>query len=85
MCTNPTSRILKSQGSRGQMLKGSGWEPCSGTPGGEGRLDKNSLGLLGQGWLSSKQVRTLAVNYGEKWEMEDSRGETEGGKSGLES
>lgn len=62
-----------------------GGNPVLARQGGGGRLDKNSLGLLGQGWLSSKQVRTLAVNYGEKWEMEDSRGETEGGKSGRES
>ena len=52
---------------------------------GEGGLDKNSHGLLGQAQLSSKQVRTMSVKGNENREMEDGRGKTEGGRSDMES
>lgn len=52
---------------------------------GEGGPDKNSHGLLGQAQLLSKQVRTMPVKGRKNREMEDGRGQTEGGGSDMES
>lgn len=68
------------------MLKGSGWGHLFGRSSKEeGGLEKNSHGLLGQGQLSPNQVRTMPLKGNDNREMEDGRGNTEGGGSDVES